>query len=84
MGEAVRVANAAGSRAGPRWSSDLEGAARVGEHKTSVLRDVEAGRPLEVEALVGAVVEIGRLVGLELAARFRSLVGRSPDGQGPA
>ncbi|HZV50788.1 MAG TPA: 2-dehydropantoate 2-reductase [Candidatus Dormibacteraeota bacterium] len=36
----------------------LDGAARVGEHRTSMLQDVEAGRPLEVEALVGAVVEL--------------------------
>lgn len=38
----------------------LEGAARVGEHRTSMLQDVEAGRPLEVEALVGSVIEMGR------------------------
>jgi 2-dehydropantoate 2-reductase len=38
----------------------LEGVARVGDHRTSMLQDVEAGRPLEVEALVGAVVELGR------------------------
>jgi 2-dehydropantoate 2-reductase len=36
----------------------LEGAGRVGHHKTSMLQDVEAGRPLEVEALVGSVVEL--------------------------
>ena len=36
----------------------LEGAARVGDHRTSMLQDVEAGRPLEVEALVGSVVEL--------------------------
>jgi 2-dehydropantoate 2-reductase len=38
----------------------LEGAARVGKHRTSMLQDVEAGRPLEVEALVGSVIEMGR------------------------
>jgi 2-dehydropantoate 2-reductase len=37
----------------------LEGAARVGQHRTSMLQDVEAGRPLEVEALVGSVIEMG-------------------------
>lgn len=37
----------------------LDGAARVGEHRTSMLQDVEAGRPLEVEALVGSVIELG-------------------------
>lgn len=38
----------------------LEGAARVGHHRTSMLQDVEAGRPLEIEALVGSVIEMGR------------------------
>jgi 2-dehydropantoate 2-reductase len=37
----------------------IEGAAKVGKHKTSMLQDVEAGRELEVDALVGAVVELG-------------------------
>jgi 2-dehydropantoate 2-reductase len=36
----------------------LEGAGRVGHHRTSMLQDVESGRPLEVEALVGSVVEL--------------------------
>ena len=40
----------------------------MGSHKTSMLQDVEAGRPLEVEALLGAVVETGELLGLELPA----------------
>jgi 2-dehydropantoate 2-reductase len=41
----------------------LAGAEKVGAHKTSMLQDVEAGRPMEIEALVGAVVELGRLTG---------------------
>ena len=36
----------------------IEGAAAVGEHKTSMLQDLEAGRPLEVDALLGAVIEL--------------------------
>jgi len=36
----------------------LDGAAELGGHRTSMLQDVEAGRPLEVEALVGSVVEL--------------------------
>ena len=32
---------------------------KIGEHKTSMLRDLEAGRPMELEAVVGAVVELG-------------------------
>jgi 2-dehydropantoate 2-reductase len=39
----------------------IAGAERVGAHKTSMLQDVERARPLEIEALVGAVAELGRL-----------------------
>jgi 2-dehydropantoate 2-reductase len=42
----------------------IEGASRVGRHKTSMLQDKEAGRPLELDALVGSVVELGALVGV--------------------
>jgi 2-dehydropantoate 2-reductase len=41
----------------------MAGAAKIGEHKTSMLQDLEAGRPLEVEAIVGAVLEIGERAG---------------------
>jgi 2-dehydropantoate 2-reductase len=37
----------------------IAGAEKVGEHKTSMLQDLEAGRPLEIEAIIGAVVELG-------------------------
>jgi len=40
----------------------IEGAAEVGEHKTSMLQDLERGRPMEIDALLGAVVELARLV----------------------
>lgn len=36
----------------------IRGAARVGAHKTSMLQDLEAGRPLEIDAIVGSVVEL--------------------------
>ncbi len=40
----------------------IAGAEKVGAHKTSMLQDLEAGKPLELEAIVGAVVELaGRL-----------------------
>jgi 2-dehydropantoate 2-reductase len=45
----------------------IAGAEKVGEHKTSMLQDLEAGRPMELEALVGAVVELGEKVGLPMA-----------------
>jgi 2-dehydropantoate 2-reductase len=44
----------------------IAGAEKVGEHKTSMLQDLEAGRPIELEALVGAVVEVGERVGLPM------------------
>jgi 2-dehydropantoate 2-reductase len=39
----------------------IAGAERVGHHKTSMLQDVEAGRPLEIDALLGSVIEMARL-----------------------
>ena len=36
----------------------MEGAASVGEHRTSMLQDLEAGKPLEIDALLGAVIEL--------------------------
>jgi len=44
----------------------MAGAEKVGEHKTSMLQDLEAGRPLELEALVGSVVELGERVGVPM------------------
>ena len=39
----------------------IEGAERVGKHKTSTLQDVEAGRAVEVDALIGSVIELSEL-----------------------
>ncbi len=44
----------------------MAGAEKVGEHKTSMLQDLEMGRPMELEALVGSVVELGERVGLPM------------------
>ena len=44
----------------------IAGAEKVGAHKTSMLQDVEARRPLELEAVVGAVVELGARLGLPI------------------
>jgi len=41
----------------------IKGAGDVGEHKTSMLQDLERGRPMEIDALVTAAQELGRLVG---------------------
>ena len=44
----------------------MAGAEKVGEHKTSMLQDLEMGRPMELEALVGSVVELGERVGVTM------------------
>ncbi|MGI8689175.1 MAG: 2-dehydropantoate 2-reductase [Thermomicrobiales bacterium] len=41
----------------------IAGAEEVGAHKTSMLQDIETGRPTEVDAIVGSVAELGRLTG---------------------
>jgi 2-dehydropantoate 2-reductase len=46
----------------------MAGAAATGDHKTSMLQDLEAGRPLEVDALVGAVVELAAGAGVPVPA----------------
>jgi 2-dehydropantoate 2-reductase len=46
----------------------MAGAEKVGAHKTSMLQDFEAGRPMELEAVVGAVVELGERLGLPMTA----------------
>jgi len=44
----------------------IAGAEKVGAHKTSMLQDYEAGRPMEIEAVVGAVVELGERLGVPM------------------
>ena len=61
MREAQDVAGKLGVTFRHTIEKRIAGAESVGEHKTSMLQDVEAGRALEIEALVGAVVELGRL-----------------------
>ncbi len=65
MLEAERI----GRRIGVHFRVDVErridGAARVGAHRTSMLQDLERGRALEIDALLTAVQELGRLVELE-------------------
>jgi 2-dehydropantoate 2-reductase len=46
----------------------MTGAEKVGAHKTSMLQDLESGRPMELEAIVGAVVELGERLGVAMPA----------------
>jgi 2-dehydropantoate 2-reductase len=63
----MAAAQTFGEAVGARFRLPLErriaGAEGVGEHKTSMLQDVENGRVLELDALIGAVVELGRITG---------------------
>jgi 2-dehydropantoate 2-reductase len=61
MTEAQIVANKLGATFRVPLEKRVAGAERVGHHKTSMLQDVEAGRALEIDALLGAVVELARL-----------------------
>lgn len=61
MREAERVAAKLGITLRHPPERRLAGAEAVGAHKTSMLQDVEAGRPLEIDALMGAVLELGGL-----------------------
>lgn len=63
MAEAQAVAEALGVQFKISLDKRIAGAEAVGAHKTSMLQDVEHGRALELEALVGAVIELGRITG---------------------
>lgn len=63
MGEAQSVAHKLGITFRVSLEKRIAGAEKVGKHKTSMLQDIEAGRAAEIDALVGSVVELGRLTG---------------------
>lgn len=63
MLEAKAVAESLGTRFALDVEQRIAAAEAVGEHKTSMLQDYEAGRPLEMNALLTAVQELGVLVG---------------------
>ncbi len=68
MAECVALARALGLELPVSIDKRIEGARRVGEHKTSMLQDVEAGRPFELDSMAGAVVELGALLGVPTPA----------------
>ncbi len=63
-------AKAVGERLGAGFRVPMErrisGAEAVGRHKTSMLQDVEAGKPLEIDGMLGAVVELAEVTGVEV------------------
>jgi 2-dehydropantoate 2-reductase len=65
MVEAEAVARALGVDLPVDVDTRIGWAKDVGEHKTSMLQDLEQGRPMEIDALTGVVAEMGDLVGIE-------------------
>jgi 2-dehydropantoate 2-reductase len=63
MLEAQCVATKLGRQLRVTVDRRIAGAERVGKHKTSMLQDIEAGRDPEIDALVGSVIELGRVTG---------------------
>ena len=61
-------AQAVGEKLGIQFRVSLEkriaGAQAVGAHKTSMLQDIEAGRGIEKDALIGSIIELGKIVGI--------------------
>ena len=64
MVEAQAVAEALGVKFPIDVDRRIDGGAAVGAHRTSMLQDLDAGRPMEIDALVGSVAELGRITGI--------------------
>jgi 2-dehydropantoate 2-reductase len=64
--EGAAVAGALGATLSVSIDRRLEGGFAVGEHKTSMLQDFEAGKPLEIDCLTGAVIELAEKVGVDV------------------
>lgn len=65
MEEVQAVGEALGVTFHQNIADRVAGTRRVSGHKTSILQDLEAGRPMEVDGITGAVVELGRLTGVD-------------------
>jgi 2-dehydropantoate 2-reductase len=63
MEECLAIANALGAHPQIEIERRIAGAEAVGEHRTSTLQDLDAGKRLELDALVVAVVELAELTG---------------------
>ncbi|GGC48047.1 2-dehydropantoate 2-reductase [Siccirubricoccus deserti] len=63
MLEAQAIAEALGVKFAIDVDKRIAGGAEVGAHKTSMLQDLERGRPMEIDALLGVIVELADLVG---------------------
>ena len=66
MAEADELAEALGVCLPLTIDQRMEGARKVGAHKTSMLQDLESGRPMELESVVGVLIELGEKLGLPM------------------
>jgi 2-dehydropantoate 2-reductase len=66
MAETLAVATALGCEVGVSIERRMAGAERVGDHRTSTLQDLERGKPLELDVLLTAVVELADITGVEV------------------
>jgi len=64
MLEAQQIAETLGVRFPIDVERRIDGGAAVGAHRTSMLQDLDQGRPMEIDALVGSVQELGRITGI--------------------
>jgi 2-dehydropantoate 2-reductase len=64
--ETLAVAEALGCEVGVSIERRMAGAERVGDHRTSTLQDLERGKPLELDVLLAAVVELADITGVEV------------------
>jgi 2-dehydropantoate 2-reductase len=64
MLEAHEIAERLGVKLPVDVERRIDGGAAVGAHRTSMLQDLEAGRPLEIDALIGSVREVGQILGI--------------------
>ena len=62
MTEAQQIGEALGVRFPIDVDRRIDGATNVGAHRTSMLQDLDQGRPMEIDALVTAVSELGQIV----------------------
>jgi 2-dehydropantoate 2-reductase len=87
MDEVASVASALGIELPVSVERRMAGAAAVGDHKTSMLQDLEAGKPLELDAMLGAVIELAGDSGVSVPslrvlyglAKMRDLSSRRQD-----
>ena len=68
MLEAQAIAESLGAKFRVDVERRIEGARKVGAHKTSMLQDLERGRPVEIDPLITVVQEMGRMTGIATPA----------------